>query len=257
MKLFLSELLHFFSQFKGKNEKLHNEAIVSALSNDGIYIQENYITPSFAQELKEEVHEKITINKDDVQVYDGGADSRLFQLEKYSDKFKFFIQNETFDYYRDYIQGYSCPSKLIMANILKPLEDNLGSGGGWHRDSPFRNQFKAFLFLSDVSIDNGPITYIPKTHTSRNIRQVSKLLGSNKSQYRFDNEQVEKVIQELNLKPASVTCPAGTMVMANVRGLHRGAPIISGERVALTNYYLTGSIPSNFGKQNLSEHYGK
>jgi hypothetical protein len=35
-----------------------------------------------------------------------------------------------------------------------------------------------------------------------------------------------------------VACgPAGTLVLADTTGIHRGRPLIAGERIALTNYY--------------------
>ncbi len=43
----------------------------------------------------------------------------------------------------------------------------------------------------------------------------------------------------------TLTGGAGTLLAANVKGLHRGKPLLSGERWALTRYYYRKNIPGD------------
>jgi hypothetical protein len=40
-------------------------------------------------------------------------------------------------------------------------------------------------------------------------------------------------------EPVKFLANKGTIILVNTRGLHRGMPIIDGDRVAITNYHLT------------------
>ena len=57
---------------------------------------------------------------------------------------------------------------MTKANKVKYNKNNLGSGGGWHRDD-FNFQFKAILYLNDVSMDNGPFQLIENSNGLINI----------------------------------------------------------------------------------------
>ena len=46
-----------------------------------------------------------------------------------------------------------------MANKLIYKKGNLGSGGGWHRDTFFKKQLKFIIYLSDVGEKNGELFY--------------------------------------------------------------------------------------------------
>lgn len=243
IKLFVADTIAVASKLFSDLPSDENKQILRALEAEGVCVRPNFISTEKAIQLCAIVKELHIKNQNSLQVLDGGGDQRFYGIDRYSPDLRFFLDNKFFDELCFAVQGYRSKSKETMSNILRFKPDNVGSGGGWHRDSPFTNQFKAFLFLTDVSADNGPLTIIRNTHTRRSIRKVSEVLGVSREQYRFSDEEVKRAVEILNLKIEPITCSAGTLVLANTRILHRGSSLKAGERVALTNYYYRGERP--------------
>lgn len=217
------------------------------LKTDGFCVINDYVSSDVAQSLSDRVKANFATYSDSVISYDDGTDMRLFGIERVDKSFEFFSNNPPVDKMYHAIQGYpKVSNKVLMANIVTARQNhqnNMGSGGGWHRDSPYTNQFKSFLFLKDVQIENGPLTYLKGSHTRESIRRFCKATGLPSGQYRFTDIEIENATKILDFSEVKVTCKAGTMLLANTRGLHRGAPIIAGERVAITSYYFGNSLP--------------
>ena len=102
------------------------------------------------------------------------------------------------------------------------------SGGGWHVDCERETQFKAFMYLTDVSEKNGPFTFIQK----------SKELAS--SLPKHDNLRISEEAIKENVNPDDIiefVAPAGTLIVADTTFPHRGKQIEEGSRFTITNYY--------------------
>ena len=114
---------------------------------------------------------------------------------------------------------------------------NGSSGGGWHRDA-FLSQFKAMLYLTDVNSENGPFQLLPGSHKLRNVMRAIHKGGLRHWQDRLFDKEVERVEATLGIKRKTFTGKAGTLILFNSTCIHRGKPIETGERSALTNYYF-------------------
>ncbi|MEM8918566.1 MAG: phytanoyl-CoA dioxygenase family protein [Pseudomonadota bacterium] len=140
----------------------------------------------------------------------------------------------------DAFLGSTTRSWMLMANRLTPRPGNLGSGGGFHRDSPFSHQVKCIWYLSDVGPENGPFGYVDGTDKN--------LVGQNRQfplgQYRF--ETIDQPVTE-------VVAPAGTLLVCDTRCIHGGVPIREGHRYAVTLYTFRESndVESMFAKSGL------
>ncbi|MDB4016221.1 hypothetical protein N9483_07685 [Flavobacteriaceae bacterium] len=122
-----------------------------------------------------------------------------------------------------------------MLNKITAGEGNLGSGEGWHRDSPISPQYKAILYLTDVSDSNGPFQYMSKTNSFENIIKIAKILKSKISDYRYSNNNIDKLLDNgFDIK--TFKAKKGTLILADTRGIHRGKIIEKNYRVALTRY---------------------
>lgn len=150
--------------------------------------------------------------------------------------------------------GPSAPKELIfqlsypdakigpMIAEGRPLE--VGLGRGWHTDS-WETDVKAMFFLSDISEDDGPFTYVPKSHHLRinstfpvTISKFWKTVPPepfDSNQLYFSREQIANLGFERRAVP--MTGPAGTVVIADTRGVHHAAIQKSGERKVLWAYY--------------------
>jgi hypothetical protein len=127
--------------------------------------------------------------------------------------------------------GHSSRTAVYMANRVQPSLGQVGSGGGWHRDS-YRRQIKCFIYLSEVTISNGPLAYIPKSHKARN-----KMLNLAKSsELKRARYTAERDMQYFNDCSQPLTGSVGTVVLADTSGIHQGMPVFNGERLMLTQY---------------------
>ncbi len=97
----------------------------------------------------------------------------------------------------------------------------------------FDKEFKAFLYLDDVNDQNGPFTYLRgshRAHFTRLRRQMQDRAAMKSTSFH------EGDVRSLLKDEVKVCGPAGTLILADVRGLHRGSPQLSGARSVLVNY---------------------
>lgn len=123
--------------------------------------------------------------------------------------------------------------RWCLANRITYVEGNLGSGGGWHRDMTYRNGFKALVYLTDVDETTGCFQYLKKSSSA--FHHLLKTPTPDKYQYTHD--EVLKMVGNNESAIFNVTGNAGTLVLFDTNGVHRGKPIEKGVRYALTNYY--------------------
>lgn len=129
---------------------------------------------------------------------------------------------------------------------------NLPTGDGptqsqrWHRDLPDDHDIiKCFVYLGDVTQGAGPLQYIRTTNTPQGRRQTfaSEFDGVG---YRVADEDVEATYSDDQVLTAAG--PAGTVVFADTRGLHRGGFAADTERVVLQ---ITYSSNASVKRRNL------
>lgn len=152
-----------------------------------------------------------------------GADQRIFGFETDAgDLIDKFAIEDNIRGIEAYI-GRRVRSWTLMANRITPKAENLGSGGGLHRDSPFSHQVKLIWYLSDVGEGNGPFQYVRGSHRDLIGQHGRYPVGS----YRFDD--VDEPL-------TSVHGPEGTLLICDTRCIHGGKPIENGARYAVTLY---------------------
>jgi len=121
---------------------------------------------------------------------------------------------------------------ILMFGQLSPCEKSIGSGEGWHRDSWF-DQFKALIYLSDVAQRGGQFEYVQGSSTlSYKLRDIFQGRG-------------DRLIDDTKADHLQFFGSAGTAVLFDATGIHRGAPNYSCTREAVTLYYFPKTtIPS-------------
>ena len=197
-------------------------------------------------ELKQIASNAFSNYSKDVSVESNGADRRLYAIDQKESRLHMLESCSMLDSIAKEFYGRD-PKHFQMLGCINHTENNIGSGSGWHRDSPYAHQFKFIVYLSDVNLENGPFEYIKKSHNSECISQYSKYLNIGVAQNRLSNQDIERLQDSKVVDESTViTGKAGTLLMANVRGLHRGMPLTSGSRLATTRYYFPKEIPSHF-----------
>lgn len=238
IKLVGSEVLHKLNYASPTDTDQHS-IILRDIQSKGYHVIERFISQSECEALIRKADEFIANNEDKLTIESNGYDKRVYAIDKYTKDFtipavdaiseKLF---ERFSFIRE-------SSHFMLLNRITGGPDNLGSGSGWHRDSPFSHQFKTILYLNDV-VDNGPFQFIEGTHRYNSVSSVGKALKKPLNARRFTEVEINTLIEGGHLpKPTRFTAPAGSLIIADTRGLHRGSPLLDGIRYALTRYHFS------------------
>jgi hypothetical protein len=103
---------------------------------------------------------------------------------------------------------------------------------GYHIDG-FHKELKSFLYLEDVDEASGPFTYVPGSHRNQFLRLK-------KSVFRNGDDPPTTIrpeeFPEGETRERMLTGTAGTLIIADTRGVHRGAPQRGRSRSVLVNY---------------------
>jgi len=106
----------------------------------------------------------------------------------------------------------------------------------YHLDS-FIKEFKSFIYLDDVDTGNGPFAYVPGTQRKHLLRLKKQLIGNGEGESATTVFPEDMTAEELASETA-VTGRAGTLILADVRGMHRGTPQKDRSRSVLVNYIV-------------------
>lgn len=233
--------------------KKKNQGVLSALNKDGLCVKTNALTADECDFMIHEIDRLLESESVNVWQDEQGADQRIYFAEAVSEQFKkLFNDSVSREILKEYT-GTTNPVGFVLASRISYTKDNRGSGGGWHRDSPYTHQFKSIYFLNDVNEDNGPFQYIRGSHKKTRVLLSYLKKIFNPGQYRFSCSQIEAYQIEFKTPVESLVCDSGTLVYADTKGIHRGKPLSSGRRYAIFCYYWDKKIPKHFGslKQDL------
>jgi hypothetical protein len=119
----------------------------------------------------------------------------------------------------------------------------------YHSDRERLNFVKFFVYLTDVDLASGPHAYALKSHKKRPF--------SMRSDRRYNDTEVEKNFECLN-----ITGKAGTVIVANTQGLHKGvSPTLTNVgRLILQIQVATssaGHVPVSIGNDVWIEEFRK
>ena len=208
-------------------KKHKNSDIINDLKTKGIFVYRNFLNHETVNDLKDSMDNYLK-NKKFLWKDSKGSDSRIFGIDLIDQKFKkIFETDELNSIYKKYISEKSKFS-FVMANKLIYKKGNLGSGGGWHRDTFFQKQLKFIIYLSDVGEKNGAFEFIPESHY-----RSSKLVDLF---FRIKQKNIRRYADKNYKKAIKFTGSKGDLLIVDTSGVHRGSPIEEGVRYALTNY---------------------
>lgn len=112
---------------------------------------------------------------------------------------------------------------LRLRNANAYINRSVVSTRGFHVDSFGGRQFKVFLYLTDVStLSEGPYTYIPGTAGNRGFEQANRAVSR-----LFQLQKTDITIVDWG-EVIPLLAPAGTMIVSNQSGAHRGWPQSAG-----------------------------
>lgn len=108
----------------------------------------------------------------------------------------------------------------------------------WHRDRDDKRMVKAFLYLSEVGPGSGPLIYAKGTHARGPITaDPESFKEEGHGNARSEDDQMAKVVPEKDWIVCTVG--AGTLVLCDTSGYHRGGLARDADRLALTFMYVS------------------
>lgn len=212
------------------------------LKKNGYLIFENFLNNSECDLLRKKIDDLIFTHSDKVwQSEDSSADKRLIGINRLNEQIvKKFSDDINLRLTGEYFLGCKLTNAFTMANKLEYKKNNLGSGGGWHRDG-INPGFKALIYLNDVDhVEDGALEIILGTNEFKNIViDYTHLKRKNILDTRFKENEIDKLIKFRGYERKNFIGKAGTVILFDTSYIHRGSPIKNEKkRYALTNYYF-------------------
>lgn len=125
--------------------------------------------------------------------------------------------------------------RFSFAIYNKIVPGTVGSGGGWHRDTRLKDQFKLIIYLTDCpDAAHGSFQYVPKSHGLLNWYRFLTMSDV------FVKPRYSALAPIFERNSLALGGAAGDSILVNTTGIHRGNPVKFGERHALTFYFDTG-----------------
>jgi len=93
----------------------------------------------------------------------------------------------------------------------------------FHQDLTYHRFVKLFLYLNDITMENGPHAYIPGS-----FQNMIKVQG-NKIGQRVSDDFINEHYSEIKY----FTGKKGTMNLVDTRGYHKGTPVVKGHRLLI------------------------
>jgi len=223
----------FYSNKKFFLKKNETENFKTKLKKNGYLVIDNFYDHKTCENIIQEINKFKENNKNLIWRDNNDCEFRIFGAEKIDKKlFDFFSNKKLIDVGSNCL-GREISNLMTMANKIKGEKNNLGSGGGWHRDD-INFQYKAILYLCDVNDKNGPFQLIKNSNKFFNIFLDSIKLKLDILNTRIDEKYIS-ILDQRRIK--TITGKAGTLILVDTSLIHRGKPLVSGCRYALTNYY--------------------
>jgi hypothetical protein len=220
------------------------------LETDGIAVVSSYWSPDKAAAARQEIDRLIETYPDAVHRHSGGSDKRMFGVESVSPLLAEFHHDPFLRSVGEQLGGLALYNFATLGARIDATAENNGSGDGWHRDG-HGFQFKSILYLSDVGEENGPFEFLPGSHKPWRAALDTGLGGLPAApKSRYEPAAVDRMVGRLHLKRRHYPAKAGTLLLVNTSGIHRGRPLRSNCRYALTNYYYH---PMQVGESRITQ----
>jgi hypothetical protein len=211
--------------------------MVAALENDGVVAVPGYWPAKKCVTARAEIDRLLAEYPDAVQKFSAGSDKRMFGVEAKSAVLAEFHGDRFLRSIGEQLKGFSLYNFATLGARIDAISENNGSGDGWHRDA-HGYQYKSILYLSDVDDDNGPFEYLVGSHRRWRAAVETAFGGLPPApNTRYAAELIDRVVKRFGLETRSFIGEAGTLLLVNTSGIHRGRPLRSGSRYALTNYF--------------------
>ena len=110
---------------------------------------------------------------------------------------------------------------FLLQYLVQGDEDTFDPESALHTDT-FFNTHKAWLYIDDVKLENGPFVYVENSHLADSeYRRKKEYEYSQIKGVKGSRRIPQKEVEEQGLEEKICTCDKNTLVMANTLGYHR------------------------------------
>ncbi len=220
---------------------------VSAVRENGYHVVPDFLDQDTCRSYRDEIDR---VAREYPRFVHHESDERIFGIERGSALLRRFGEDERLLSVAEGVLEEPATNAFMLGARLDYSPGNKGSGEGWHRDSCFR-QFKAIVYLTDVEEGNGPFQYIQDSEKLRVWLSDVFRARLGYAQNRFTEDEAGRLLEGQPERLHTFLGKAGTLLLANVSGIHRGQPIQRGTRYSLFNYYF----PTHRVNERLLRHF--
>ncbi|MDA7488532.1 phytanoyl-CoA dioxygenase family protein [Candidatus Pelagibacter ubique] len=144
--------------------------------------------------------------------------SKLFYNSKLIKNFSKYYVSKNVSFYQDMAE--------IRQKINRPLSKLQFTSDKFHFDD-WKIRLKFFLLLTDVGKKNSPLKYVPKSHKiNKNTMEEDLFINKKDGRYGFyKNSEIKEILKSENLEVLDCTGKAGTLIIVNTNGIHKGTPL--------------------------------
>ena len=221
---------------------------LETLERDGIVILPNFFSKDVVEQIKNEVESTMfDLYKGEYKGdnkyfrFEEFGVHRLLEIEKISPTSKQFFELDIVNELAKAFVSKNVESYQRMAE-LKPSVGYFSVADNWHFDD-WRHRFKAFLYLNDVTEDESPFVYLKGSHNpnmawrKRKEREYYRYGKERGSYGYFCPAEVDHIAKTYGHEKVVCTAQAGSIVIADTRGLHRGSVLRKNHRLVLVNFF--------------------
>lgn len=221
---------------------------VQLLFRQGFCVIENYWSPEKSAEYKEKI-DKLVLGDENNSELNSGAYVRWNKFKKHQAEDcgvvrAYHIEKEIAELQKlkndpsinniiNAYYGYKMYSSYLVYQHNKVSDHETR---GYHIDG-FTDEFKSFLYLEDVDEMKGPFSYLSGSHKSYLKREKRKASATNPSTAFSESELIKEMKKECKL-----TAKAGSLILADTVGFHRGLPQRSESRSIIYNNYFPKKV---------------
>jgi len=240
--------------------------IVNDLNKSGYCVVEGFLTSQEIEGIKEQLNDftyydpmvgKAMLSLNEIRSGKGtnstySSNCRGNKITKESPigniLFNSYMADIASSYFKSQAYMTSAVSFYTRAKDPKDFTDNdiHGSAQSWHFDYANIRFLKFFIYLTDVKKENGPHTFAVNTHEDKFIYPTKKD-DFHKAGFRvYPNGEMEGLVKDEWVQGKTeikeFCYPAGTLIIENTSGLHRGGYCYSGTREMISFEYAVSQL---------------
>lgn len=229
---------------------LSGDTITDTLRRQGICVLEGHVPPAEVAAIRAEVEPGLRALHAGAAAEPGRSTSypafgtyELTHVEREFPACRRFVEDRRI---LDVVERYSVGAAVSQGAVASLRADPHRNDevDGWHTDT-WLFRFKAMLYLTDVGPENAPLRYLAGSHTGEHWRW-SKFCSSYAQQaapdgavwpYTLRSKAAAAQARKADFTPMVCSAPAGTVLLFDTRGIHRGTTLEAGERLILNHSF--------------------